>query len=160
MTQLYETEFLECPYRRARQYLADALCEASESGAAKTLCLRLPVAGGAAGGLEKDVRVHYGRSEDPMHFDQPWSIRWEATGGGLFPTFAGELTVRAEDRYETCTLELRGAYEPPLGIAGRAFDATIGSYVAGATARELLHDIGARMVARYVAEEAAKAARS
>ncbi len=160
MTQLHETEFLQCPYLRARQYLAEALHEASESGDAQTLCLRLPIAGNDAGGLEKDVIVRYAHADDPMHFDQPWSIRWEPAGGGPFPAFSGELTVRADERYETCIIELHGAYEPPLGIAGKAFDAAIGSRAAAATARALLHDIGARMVARYLAEEAAKAPRS
>lgn len=156
MTQLYQTELLECPYRRARQYLAESLQRASESADAQRLCLRLPIAIGDAGGLEKEVIVRVAPGRDPMHFDQPWSIRWEPAGGGPFPSFAGELTVRADERYETCALELRGSYEPPLGIAGKAFDAAIGSRAAAATARALLHDIGARMVGRYVTEEAAK----
>lgn len=160
MTPLYESAFLDCPYKRARQYLADKLRSAAESGAAQTLRLRLPIAGGSEGGLEKDVVVTYGRAVDPMHFDELWSVRWEPLGGGPFPAFEGELSVRADERYETCRLELRGTYEPPLGAAGKAFDAVVGSHAAAATARALLHDIGGSMVVRYQSEEDAKAARS
>lgn len=157
MTHLNESEFLDCPYHRARHYLAETLQSASETGAAQTLRLRVPIAGGSSGGPEKDVLVTYGRGADPMHFDEPWSVRWEPLGGGPYPTFTGEITVRADERYETCILELRGSYEPPLGAAGKAFDAIIGSHAAAATARALLQDIGGRMVSRYRSEESEKA---
>jgi hypothetical protein len=105
--------------------------------------------------LSKAVTVTFGAAVDPMHFDQPWRIHWTPESG-LYPQFEGELTVRADETYETSRLELRGSYSPPGGIAGAAFDWVVGARIASATARALLAHIGDEMETRYQHDEKAK----
>lgn len=151
MSNLLQRHVVPCPYGRGRAYLEKSLSALAESGAPQRIRLR-------AAPLEKDVLVTYTASEDPMHFDQPWIIRWTPAGGGPYPDFAGTLTVRADEDYTTCVLELRGEYVPPGGVAGAAFDAVVGSRVASATAREFLRALGAQIEAEFKREESAKGA--
>jgi hypothetical protein len=67
-------------------------------------------------------------------------IKWRAYDGGLYPIFRGTRTV--EDEVGTyCRIDLDGSYEPPLGLAGVAFDSVLGHRIAVAAARELLAEI-------------------
>ena len=91
-----------------------------------------------------------------MHLDEPWKVHWTPKDGGPYPDFDGELTVRADEEYDTCVLELRGNYRPPGGVAGKAFDAIVGSRIASATAHELLNSIAREVQQRYERQEAAK----
>jgi hypothetical protein len=152
MAELSESRIVRCPYNLARGYLAKALAPRIESGKPERLTLTANVAGGE---LEKDVLVTFAAATDPMHFDQPWRIRWKPDGGP-YPEFDGELTVRADETYETAQLELKGSYRPPGGALGAAFDWAVGSHIATGTARALLHRIGTDMESRYRHDEAAK----
>jgi hypothetical protein len=156
MSKLYQRRYLKCPYKRAKELLGGALEAAATSGEAELLRLELPIAEGAA--IGKNVLVSFERGSDPMHFDEPWNVRWEPSPGGIYPTFSGTLTIRADDTYDTSMLELTGSYEPPLGLAGAAFDALAGSRIAHGTARELLRRIGGTIEAQYDAGEAQKSA--
>jgi len=155
MTKIEERLYIGCPYVRAREYLHQALEQAARSLLPKLLRLRAAV---PATNMEvaKYVNVTYDHDSDPMHFDEPWRVCWKPEPGGVYPSFRGQLTVRAGENYECAILELTGEYEPPLGTAGRAFDAAIGKRVAADTARKLLSEIGAEMEVRYHREEAAK----
>lgn len=154
MSNLYQRRYLNCPYKRAKELLAGALSAAATSADGGLLRLRLPVTEGAA--LSKDVLISIEPGNDPMHFDQVLNVRWEPAAGGLYPSFAGTLAIRADERYETSILELVGAYQPPLGAVGAAFDTVVGSRIAHATARELLRAIGGEIEDRFRQEEAAK----
>ena len=155
MTHIYERLFLKCPYVRAREFLRESL-EASVGGNVQTLPLKARLAF-VPGTLEKNVLVRYERGRDPLHFDEPWNVIWTPEGGGPYPDFAGELTVRADESYRGAVLELQGDYVPPFGAVGRAFDIALGQRIASSTAQTLLRDIGDRMEQRYALEEAAKA---
>lgn len=161
MSTLFHRRYLACPYDRARRALEDTLHDLAATGRPVIQTLRMPLAGSDDGrpGIEKDVVVTYGAGTDPLHFDQPWTVQWKPTNGGPFPQFNGTLTVRADEDYTTCALELRGTYEPPLGIPGAMFDTVLGSRIASSTAREFLKEIATRIEARYREEEQAKAAR-
>ncbi|MBV8639321.1 MAG: hypothetical protein JO322_14675 [Candidatus Eremiobacteraeota bacterium] len=161
MSTLFHRRYLACPYDRARYILAETLQDLAESGrpVVQRLRVQFPSADGDGASVEKDVIVTYGVGNDPLHFDQPWAVHWMPANGGPFPEFDGTLTVRADEDYTTCALELRGNYEPPLGIPGALFDTVLGSRIASATAREFLKEIGTRIETRYRAEEAAKASR-
>jgi hypothetical protein len=154
MSELFERRIVACPYHRAQGYLAQIVETKADSGAAGTLTLSLAVPGGE---LAKDVVVRFGRAVDPMHFDQPWQIRWAPTSGP-YPDFEGELTVRADETYATSQLELRGGYRPPGGALGEVFDWAVGTRIARATAQALLERIGGGMEIRYSEDEAAKTA--
>jgi len=73
-----------------------------------------------------------------------YSVEWEPEGGGPFPSFAGALAVDDVDE-NSFRLILAGHYDAPLGAPGEAFDAIVGSWIARASARELL-----RTIARYI----------
>jgi hypothetical protein len=90
-----------------------------------------------------------------MHFDEPWHIHWKPQAGP-YPEFDGELTVRADETYESARLELTGSYRPPGGALGAAFDWAAGSRIASATAGALLARLGDEMKSRYEADEQAK----
>ncbi|HEY5339548.1 MAG TPA: hypothetical protein VIK27_00850 [Candidatus Aquilonibacter sp.] len=156
MSNLYQRRYLNCPYNRARELLASAVQAAATSGDSEVLRLRLPVSDEAA--LSKDVWISFAPGRDPMHFDQPWTVTWEPSGGGLYPAFRGTLTVRADESYHTSMLELSGVYEPPLGAVGAVFDAVVGSRIAHGTARELLRTIGSEIEVNYRSSEAEKTA--
>ncbi len=152
MSELDEALVVRCPYHLAQGYLADSVGARAASGEQRTLTLTAVVPGME---LSKAVMVSFGAAVDPMHFDEPWRIHWKPESR-LYPEFEGELTVRADETYETSRLELRGSYRPPGGIAGAAFDRVAGGRIASSTARALLRRLGDEMEARYQHDEQAK----
>lgn len=158
MSDLFQQRRLLCPYVRARDYLEGMLAPAAESKVPQRLELRVRFAGMHGRGLRKDVLVTYDVGNGPVRFEQFWRVHWTPYNGGLYPEFDGVLAVRAEGTRERSMLELRGHYQPPLGIAGAAFDAMLGSRIASLTARELLDRLGQEMETRYRAEEVAEQA--
>lgn len=150
-SQLDESTVIACPYHRAREYLAAGVGERVGSGKAMTLRVLL---GGVQ--LKKDVVVTFTPGIDPMHMDQPWRVHWTPEGGGPYPDFDGELTVRADEDYTSGILALRGEYKPPGGAFGEAFDYVLGSRIATLTAKSLLARLGGEFESRYRAEESAK----
>ena len=155
MTTIYERRLLECPYVRAREYLRESYEKAAERHDVLRLPLSVPMSP-LPGAIQKNVLIWYERGDDPMHFDEPWNVKWTPEGGGPYPDFNGQMTVRADDSYRHAILELRGEYMPPLGAVGRGFDLLAGSKIASVTARRLLEQIGTEMEGRYRAEESAK----
>jgi hypothetical protein len=97
------------------------------------------------------------RVKHPGDMTPRYSIRWEAEGGGTYPEFDGELIVQADQDYNGFWLILTGAYVPPGGLAGRAFDATVGRRIASSTVRDLLREIRVDIEARFRAQEQSKA---
>ena len=154
MTTLHERCLVDCPYLRARGYLAEMLQPYVQDRREQILTLNAALPHAPA--LQKNVLVRYTADVDPMHFDEPWHVSWTPQGGGPFPDFNGSLTVRADEKYEAAILELSGEYTPPLGVAGRAFDAALGHTIATVTAQSLLANLAGGMERRYSAEEAAK----
>jgi hypothetical protein len=153
MSDLHEKAFVKCPYHLAQGYLEEDMRERAALPASRTITLRVPLGGGD---LAKDVSVTVGPGVDPMHFDQPWKIHWTPKGGGPYPDFDGELTVRADENYTSAFLELRGTYRPPGGPLGAAFDHVAGAHIATATAKALLAELARNMEARYHRDEQAK----
>ena len=70
-----------------------------------------------------------------------YAVAWAPEEPGPFPLFAGELQVENAEDYDAFWLVLRGAYEPPLGLVGAAFDYIVGSRIAATCARNLLTEI-------------------
>jgi hypothetical protein len=153
MSELLERRYLRCPYHLAQRYLAAAVGPYAASGQPGPLRLTVPVPGGK---LEKEVVVTCGAAVDPMHFDEPWRIHWKPQAGP-YPEFDGELTVRADENYESSQLELKGSYRPPGGALGAVFDRALGARIASATAQALLERVGSEMELRYRSDENAKA---
>lgn len=154
MSEIHEQRFLQCPYNRARELLAEAVADAVESGTGRSLRLTLPIPGGQ---LSKDVLVEVSRGTDPAGFDQPWVLHWDPMDD-IYPSFDGTLTVEADETYNSSRLVIAGSYTPPGGATGAAFDAAVGSRIAAATANELLRKVGDSLERRYQIEEKAKTA--
>jgi hypothetical protein len=152
MSELHEIHIVPLPYHLGQRYLADIVGVRAATGAESPLTLTAPVPGME---LTKGVTVTFGAGVDPMHFDQPWRIHWKPEGGP-YPEFEGELTVRADETWESSRLELRGSYRPPGRIAGAAFDLVAGGRIASSTAQALLHRLGDEMEKRYRHDEQAK----
>lgn len=109
-----------------------------------------------AGSLARPAIVTIERVRRQGDVTPRYSIRWEAEGGGPYPEFDGELIVEADEAYNGFWLILTGAYEPPGGLAGRAFDVTVGRRIASKTARDLLRDMRVEIETRYRTREHAK----
>jgi hypothetical protein len=161
MTNVLERLPTACPYNLAPQFLATLVASFADSGKVDTIELNAPIDIHEKHlvRLAKKVDVSYSRGHDPMHFDQVWTVKWQPHGGGLFPSFSGQLTARADEDYTSCILELAGAYEPPMGVLGEAFDALVGSRLATATAQDVLRKLGGRLIAMYRENEASKVAK-
>ena len=151
MSKISETIVVGCPYHMAQQFLADALRKPFDKPG--TMTVRVPL-----GGIDvaKDVLATVTEGADPMHFDQPWKVHWSPVGGGPYPDFDGEITVRADEDYTTCLLEIQGEYRPQGVALGEAFDAVVGRKVASATARALLDQLAHDLAARYQSIQAAR----
>ncbi len=152
MSQLSEHRIVQCPYHLAQRYLGDEVRDLATSGKQSHLTLNISVPGLE---LVKGVLATIGPSVDPMHYDEPWHIHWKPQAGP-YPEFDGELTVRADEAYESARIELTGSYRPLGGALGAAFDWAAGSRIASATARALLARLGDEMKSRYEADEQAK----
>lgn len=153
MEHLLERRVVTCPYLQAQEDLGRIAAESALRP--ERLALRVPL-GRDRTLAEKNVLVSYGQEPDPMHFDHPWHVTWRPEGGAFFPSFDGRLTVRHDEQYKQCVLELEGSYRPPLGAAGAVFNRLIGRTIAAATARELLERFGSLMEERYRREERMK----
>jgi hypothetical protein len=84
-----------------------------------------------------DVHVKYELSGKPGEL-QELRLSWDPDDA-MVPRFAGTLRCSEDDGETILTLD--GAYKPPLGVAGAAFDLVAGRHIASATMRALLEDM-------------------
>ncbi len=113
--------------------------------------LGLPFAGAVTHGVavtfrRQDDLTEWGRFHDEIAFDWNAQSRW-------LPDFQGVLKFRI-DTLKTRVI-LNGAYRPPLGWVGSAFDRVIGHRLALATCRDLLDRLASAMETRWSAEKRA-----
>lgn len=148
-TTVLERVTAKCPYHLAKTYLHERYNAIADGKQTVSFALH-------GAGIQKDVIATFKHGTDAMHFDEPWEVEWKPAGGGPFPSFRGRLTVRADYDYKNALLELEGRYQPPLGVAGEAFDAIAGRRIASHTARYLLTEIATELEERYARQEASK----
>jgi hypothetical protein len=82
-------------------------------------------------------------------------LHWRSQDGGPYPVFAGTLRAEPIDAHD-CRLEIVGAYTPPGGIAGLAFDAVIGHGIAVEGTRDVLARFKAGLEAGHADAEVAR----
>jgi hypothetical protein len=153
MSVLREELYVKCPVNQARRHL-DAFFKERP-----TLALRVPLTiPGLKGGslVQKDVTAAIKRIHAPSDAFEDFSVAWEAVGGGPFPHFTGKLAVKGDEDYNSFRLVLEGTYDPPLGVAGEAFDALVGHWIAIATARDLLERVREAVETAYRVIESEK----
>jgi hypothetical protein len=155
VTHIHERRFLSCPYVSAREYLRDAMQASSDGQKAHALPSTAPIAC-PEGTPEKRVLVRFEPGCDPLRFDEPWNAYWTPEGGGPYPDFAGELTVRAGENFRGAILELTGEYVPPPEAMGHTLDMVTGAKIASAVAKALLEQIAQTLEERYRSEHAVK----
>jgi hypothetical protein len=91
-----------------------------------------------AGPVARDAVVTLGEPErGPSLIRVP--ISWRVPGSGAFPQFRGFFEIRPCDGL--ACIALLGYYQPPFGVAGRAFDAVAGHRIANATIAQLLAEV-------------------
>jgi len=161
MSELVEKIYADCALNQGPRYLERFLAmHARGDDGAIVVPLRAPLAiAGMRADLEKSVEFVFSRVRTGADMIPKIAVRWEPVDGGPFPTFEGTVSIEGDEDYTRCAVVLRGNYEPPLGIAGKTFDAAVGGRIARATAREFLERIREFIEAAYRATERAKKAR-
>jgi hypothetical protein len=143
MTALRERLYVNCPFGKAPSYLNYYLDQLARTGVAEGAILRLEVPLSRFGiptnlSVGRNVIAHFAPPDETYGLART-AMTWRPEDGGPFPTFTGFLSVEQDERYDSSSLLLEGTYEPPFGVAGKAFDAALGRRIATATALELLH---------------------
>jgi hypothetical protein len=83
--------------------------------------------------------------EGPLGAATRLLLEWHATPRAeLFPTMKATLSAYALTPGET-QIELRGAYVPPLGVVGAAFDKVVGHRIADAAVQRFVEEIAERL---------------
>ncbi len=157
MTHISHRREVHCPYVRAMHYLDRYLAHLgwSERSTVVTLPLRVPIGPGASLGLaiEKEAIATLEQMSQHVGLERRIAVTWRAEHEQEpFPIFTGTLGLEAATP-KACALTLDGTYEPPLGIAGKVFDAALGRRIAEATAEQLLKEIGGSIELGYVQDE-------
>jgi hypothetical protein len=149
MTKITSRQRVNAPLGSAKRLLLHYLSGHPGPDGAARITLR-------AGGLERAAVVTLTPAHRPQDMEPRFAVHWEAEAGGPYPAFNGTLAVGGAEDYDAFSLDLDGDYEPPLGVAGKAFDMVVGHRIADATVRELLVEIQRAIEAQFQAEEAAK----
>jgi len=131
----------QCPFSVAHDYAEDFFRDAErEVEVNARVPLRDFVVG--FGGVRRPVKLVFGLHPDDTEtgrIHDAMLLEWRA-GTRVFPQFHGTLRLRIET-VDSTRLTLEGAYRPPLGLAGRAFDLLIGRRIARATMTDLIDRI-------------------
>lgn len=147
-------EYLNQPYERVRHILrTDAsaiLGTASHAAASRTGELAASLSVDIKGiEVSKDVRITIGaiRDEEGPRRSPITHVPlvWEAQGSPhLFPVMNAELTAYPLSATET-QIDLRGHYDPPLGVLGDAIDLAVGHRVAEAAVHRFVSTVVERL---------------
>jgi len=144
-------DYVNHPYRQVRdaltrdpQEIFNAATSAAASRAQKVASqLRVNI-GGIEVGTEIAISVKEIEEQPGGAMKQPLTrleLEWEAEKRpGLFPFMRAELSIYPLTATET-QLDLRGRYDPPLGLLGDAVDAVAGRRIADASVHRFLNDV-------------------
>ncbi len=89
--------------------------------------------------MQHSVRLQFTPSSDEA--SPHYRLSWQPVPSGPYPHFNGTMRLVPGHDRRTTILEVSGAYDPPLGALGAAFDAVIGHRIAAATLRAFVFDI-------------------
>jgi hypothetical protein len=95
--------------------------------------------------LEHDVEVEFDAPRGEHGGEFQLALSWRPVGTELLPAFKGLLRFERDANYPCTWIMLQGDYDPPLGRAGKAFDAVAGERIARSTVRALLDDLRAAL---------------
>lgn len=134
MSEIHEFVSVDCPFDRLPRAVEALLRTYPSKGAHEYVVPLTAKVGDLV--AERDAVITLTQTREYPGY-KIMEIAWHAAGGGLYPVFQGTLSA-GEEGVQYCRLDLDGAYDPPLGLAGAAFDAVLGHRIAEATARQLL----------------------
>lgn len=130
MSTIYGTVLLDCPFSACLTYIEEFFNE-RHSLALKGMRT-----------VKTDVLLQYelvADEEDTARLHDALAIRWRPKARLPLPSFRGSLTVRPH--MTRTELRLKGGYLPPLGAAGKIFDAVVGKNIARDTIRGFLRQV-------------------
>jgi hypothetical protein len=107
--------------------------------------LRLKAGPRGAALMEHDVEVEFDPPTGEHGGEFEMRVAWQPVGTMLLPRFSGILRFERDKNYPYTWIFIEGDYEPPLGKAGKAFDAIAGERIARSTMRALLDDLRAAL---------------
>jgi hypothetical protein len=129
---------VRCPFSVAHEYAAEFFREAETSGIEVHVPLR-DFFVGLRGRVRRPVKLVFAHHPDETEGGRGHDalmVEWTA-GTRLLPDFHGTVRLRIAT-VDTTNITLEGAWRPPFGLVGRAFNAVIGRRIAKATMRDLL----------------------
>lgn len=147
MTHIHVTDTIEYSPERAGPVLEEYMDRRRGSSGEIAVSLRLDLAAfGLRGDLaiKHDVLMRFVPAE-PKDCSISYDVEWTPAPAGPYPRFSGTMRLLPAADSRRSVLELSGAYEPPLGMLGAAFDAMLGHRIAAATLRAFAHDLASQI---------------
>jgi hypothetical protein len=150
MSQIHEYVTVHCPGERVRDALDVYLASLPAIDGNAVVPLRVMV-GDLVVERRADLSITYDRADVGR---EVLKVAWQAHDGGIYPVFNGTLSVTAGTG-KHCRFDLEGGYVPPLGLAGKMFDAVAGHRIAVEASRALVDAIRIGVERAYADECAA-----
>ncbi|HEY9179108.1 MAG TPA: hypothetical protein VIO32_00210 [Candidatus Baltobacteraceae bacterium] len=148
MTTIFASRITQCPFSATIEFI-ERLHRSDDTHTV-----------GPFPALQTSVRCELAETRDytdRSRIHEALVLRWRANAGMPLPVLRGMITVRPEGRATQIRIEAK--YRPPLGPAGRVFDALAGRWLARRTIDRFLNEVS-RFVAHQWAQEAAAASQS
>jgi hypothetical protein len=136
MSEIHECLTVLCPFEQTPQAAAAYVASLPVENDAHMVPIRIAL-GDLTVERRADLKIKHSRAYPGFEIME---IAWKPHDGGPYPIFRGTLSVE-DVGGNFSRLDLDGAYDPPLGIVGAAFDAVVGHRIAVAGARQLLEEI-------------------
>jgi hypothetical protein len=142
---LYCHDYVNHPYARVRDIVlanpSYVFQHATAAAAPQVAALHVRV---GRIDIEKDVAITITGVQHDSAYDRPATkvfLEWQAaTNPRMFPSMEAALLIFALSATET-QLELRGAYEPPMGKLGEVLDAAAGHRLAEASVLRFIQEV-------------------
>jgi hypothetical protein len=136
MSEIHECLTVLCPFDQTPQAAAAYVGSLPVEDGKHLIPIRVSV-GDLTIERRADLKLKHARAYPGFEIME---IAWKPHDGGPYPVFRGTLSVE-DVGGNFSRLDLDGAYDPPLGIAGAVFDAVVGHRIALTAARALLDEI-------------------
>jgi hypothetical protein len=150
MRQLCVRAIVDRPVAAARKALREYVQRHCRPDGSVALSLRVPLFPSFTTRLAliHDVPVSFWQGREEDNLDDVLLIEWTPKGWSPYPAFSGTVHVYPEADPQSARLEIDGAYEPPGGLAGRAFDALIGARMALVSLTDLVERLAKDVTTR------------
>jgi hypothetical protein len=153
MTQISDAVTVRCPYHRVPDFLTAYFGQlGAVGGTGASMPITVPVGEMT---LQREVLATFEPEPGFPRYER-MKIGWKPKHGGPYPDFLGTMLIESAGG-DSSRIELTGKYEAPFGVAGKAFDATVGHRIAQAAARSLLAELKRELEQAYREEEEAVA---